>query len=204
MRLGFVVGLKERFSAEELLRYPEFIITNHGDNWNGLGWTLPVVAAAVIFLDLLLVFTMRSRWVPSILDDYTSPRSWCLQLAAWAFLITAMEVTLHLIIFQIGAQLDYGLPVGLLVVAGFSNLFPWLLTVLIWRAHLYSGPGGCYYSPWWFIVELGTAVGFLFTLGSGLWVGPVALGLDALLRSAELLPDGIGADEVFVGVLQEI
>jgi len=190
MRFGFVVGLKERFSAEELLRYPEFIITNHGDKWNGLGWTLPVVAAAVIFLDLLLVFTMRSRWVPSILDDCKSPRSWLLQIASWAFAITAVEVALHLLIFQVDAKLDHGLPLGLLLVAGFANAFPWGLTTLIWRAHLYRGPG-CYYSSWWFLLELGVAVGFLFTLGSGLWAGPTALGLDALVRATELLPEGL-------------
>lgn len=229
MRLGFVVGLKERLTAEvctatpapsvpaprqpnvacccaqELIRYPEFIITNHRD-WNGLGWTLPVVAAAVVFLDLMLWFTTRYRWVPSILDDYTSPRSWCLQISAWAFLITATEVALHLIVFQIGAKLDHSLFVGLIVIVGIANILWWLLVVAIWRAHLYPG-AGCYYSPLWFIVELATALSLCFLLGSGLWVGPAALALDAFLRSIELVPEGVGDrknNEAFVGVLQEI
>ena len=161
-----VVGKAERFSAEELLLFGSFIIANHGSKWNLMAWTLPVVAVLVVMADVVAALVSwclnEPRWVPSLVTGPHTLRAALLQLSAWSWLIAATEITLHLAIAQVGAEVDYALFVGLFVVVGIANLLPWMLTVVIWRSHIKDM--GCLSSPHWAPLEVASGVSFLFLL----------------------------------------
>ena len=87
-----VVGLEERFTAEQLLLFPSNILSSHGSEWTQLGWTLPVIAVLVPLIDIVsaLVLWCRGaeRWVaPSIVVGPHTPRAAILQLSAWAWCV---------------------------------------------------------------------------------------------------------------------
>tara|TARA_B100001173_G_scaffold187536_1_gene161770 strand:- start:356 stop:1933 length:1578 start_codon:yes stop_codon:yes gene_type:complete len=53
---GAVVGLGENFQWYELISFPSYILRNHGEAWNQLGWTYPVI------LPLVLLGFFGERW----------------------------------------------------------------------------------------------------------------------------------------------
>jgi hypothetical protein len=158
--------------------------------WNGAGWSLPLIAFLVPLLDLVWAATRwcvnESRWMPSIIEDPYSVRSWLLQLSAWSWIIAWFQVVAQLCIAQARAEFDYGFWVALLVVAGLNVVF-WMLTVYVWNAHLYEL--GCASSPAWAPVQVLCGIGSLFALGAGLYAGGALLILDGLVRLYELLPE---------------
>ena len=201
---GAVVGRDESFTFAELLNYPVYVLWNHGAQWTGLGYTLLIVAIAVPLLDLISAW-MRAetgRWVPSILYDSGSLRSYLLQLSAWAWLVASVEILVHLVLAQVGARFGPAFWVALIVMIGVANLLPWWLTVTIWRAHLRRND--CYASTWWAPLEILSGASFLLLLGGGFYVGPLALTLDGVFRLNECMPEERASQSEDRVSLQEI
>jgi hypothetical protein len=60
---GAVIGLGETFTFMELLEFPIYVIRNHGDTWNGMGWT--VFFSFIIWAPL---FVWSTRYVLKLLN----------------------------------------------------------------------------------------------------------------------------------------
>ena len=182
----------ESFTAQELLEFPLYLQKNHAE-WNGAGWTLPLIAVLVPLIDLLVatvawcVSDAERRWLPTIINDPRSARSWACQLAIWAWLVAGTEVVVHLLIAQADASFGQEFWIGLLVVGFAANGIPFLITRSIWIAHLYDR--GCWSSPWWSLAQVSLFTGWLFVLAGGLFVGPACMILDGLVRLTELVPE---------------
>ena len=201
-------GKLEEFTLDELLSFTLFILRNHGAQWTNLPWTLPLIAVFIPVIDLVAAVATwyaPRKWVPSIVNVPCTARSLLLQVASWAFLVAATEIFVHLVIAQVGAEFGYGFWVALLLIVGLANLVPWLLTVAIWRAHIYEQ--GCYSSPWWAVPECALGFGGLILVASGFLVGPVCLILDATVRITELVPKAareLPEDQRALGAVREL
>ena len=91
------------------------------------------------------------------------------------------------------------------VVIGVAQILPWLLTVHIWRAHVYEQ--GCGSSPYWAPAQCSLGCGLLFLLGSGFLAGPIYLILDSGARLFELIPSEPvrrNEDELALSALQDL
>ena len=200
---GAVVGAGESFTAEELISFPIYILRNHGSAWSQMAYTLPIIAATVILLDLAVaVWYYRGGkervWVPSAVQDPSSLRSWLLQGALWAFAISALEMLTHLIVAQAQAHaIGFGWWTGLLIVILFAHGVPIVVVLIAWRAHL-DADMGCTGSAWWAPTQLGLSISWFFVLGAGLYLGPALLAIDSLVRGLE----GFRPDEP-VGTAEE-
>ena len=188
----------QEFTAEELVLFPSFILALHGDQWNELGWSKFVVAAAVILLDLLsgASYTLggKERPVPTILQHTDDPRAFLLQGAAWSFAWSGTELILHLVVAQIGAKFDAAFWIGLVLVVGIGHGGFYALTVAVWRARVRNK--GCEASPWWSPVQVAVGVSGYFAFGAGFYAGPSLLALDGIVRFTELIRDpDVGASE---------
>lgn len=165
-----VLGLAEEFTGEELILFTSFILALHGDAWSNLGWTVYVVAAVVVLLDLVrgaaTLIRGREPFLPTVVNHFTDLRSILLQIAAWSFAVAATEIGLHLLIAQIGAEFTYAFWLGLILMLLIGQLGPYALTIAIWRAHLDRKPN-CSASPWWVPLQMASAVSFYFLFGSG-------------------------------------
>lgn len=162
-----VIGLGERFTAEELFLFPLYILRNHGAVWNDLAFTYWLWLGA-----FLATFAL----VPPTL---TSLRDVCYGLAAVGFLAAAAEEATHLLYAQVGHPIGYGLWVGLFAVIGVGQGAGLLMTMAAWKGR------GCCAHPAWAPVEVLSAVSLFFLFGSGFFLGPAALGLAGLLRWRE-------------------
>ena len=61
---GAVVGLGESFAWHELLSFPSYILRNHGEAWNQLGWTYPII------LPLVLLGSFGERWARRLFGEW--------------------------------------------------------------------------------------------------------------------------------------
>ena len=205
---GAVLGKAEVFSNSDILSFPIFIVATHGNAWTGLPWTLPLIAFLVPLLDLLrgaLVWyrgAEEEMWVPSILFQRGSPRAWCLQLAAWSFLVAACEMAVHTAVAQAQSALSYAIVIAAFIIT-LCQLGPWLLTIVIWNA-MRDGDT-CTASAWWAPLEIAAGSSFLWLFGAGFYSGPTFLVLSGLLHLVELLPPAriaAAADEEMEVALQ--
>ena len=159
-------------------------------SWSGYGWTKFVLAAVIVVADLLsglaALYAGRERFVPSVVNHLSDPRSILLQLAAWGFGLGAAEVGTHLLIAQIGAEFGGEFFMGLILVLIIGQLGPYALTIAVWRAHLNPEPS-CSASPYWAPLELAAGTSFYFLFGAGLIVGPSALAADSIARMVQAL-----------------
>lgn len=139
---------------------------NH-DEWSGLGWTLPLLAVLIPIIDLLAAaatwYSPRTL-IPSIVNGPCNARAVVLQTASWAFLVSAAEITVHLVVAQAEAEFDSAFWVALLLIIGLANLVPYVLTIAIWRAWIFYQ--GCLSSPYWALPECALGCGLLFFLGT--------------------------------------
>lgn len=126
------------------------------------------------------------KWVPSIVYGPCTARVVVLQVGAWAYLVAACEIFVHLLIAQADAAFGYEFWVALLVVIGIANLVPWLVVVLIWRAAI--DDLGCLSSHWWALPQCALGFAKLLVLGGGFYLGPAAVIVDSFLRMVELVP----------------
>lgn len=156
---GAVVGLGESFTARELFEFPLYILRNHGDVWNELGYTYWVWLSFTIVAVLVAV------------KPYTA-RDLLLALATVGFVSAGLEEFTHLCYAQTGAPLGYGFWVGLILVIGVAQGAGLLVIWGVRRTHRLV----------WIPLELSGAVGLLFLLGSGFYLGPITLMLASLAR----------------------
>jgi hypothetical protein len=210
---GAVIGLAESFTFWELLSFPIFVLRNHGDTWNMMGWTVWI---SFIFLAPLTMYGIRmlwkscgrqvvdldytvtfKGWMPHVVVTFTA-REALYELALVGFTATIWEELIHLLYAQIGAPVNYGLYVGLFGVIGFANALPIFQVISSWEALKYKAdPKGskflcwtdylvCSGSPWWAPIEILTGFSYLFLFGAGFYLGPAAIMLAGILRLGEL------------------
>lgn len=187
---GAVIGIREAFTAEELISFPLYVLRNHGDTWNGLGWTWWVVLPGTLLgiwtgRYLVSLWSGRKFLNPFDRQMIYEPRAWLCEFAIVSFLAVMLEMTVHLIYAQAHAAHDGAFWLGLLVVAGLSNGVPALTQSLIFRGLYHRDEGGALASSRWWPLELVLGVSWLFLFGAGFYIGPALVVLDALLRAYE-------------------
>jgi hypothetical protein len=167
---GAVVGLGEAFTGEELLSFPVYVLRNHGRSWNEMSWSwffclglalVPLAAATSLE-------TTRSLDVRAVL----------LASAAVGFFASALEILFHTLYAQSGVELGYGVVVAV-AIAVVANVAPaaavaCLLAVDRHMSSLLEWAAG--------VAEFLVACALLFLFGSGLYVGPLFMGLAGLCR----------------------
>lgn len=201
---GAVIGLGETFTFMELLEFPIYVLRNHGDTWNGMGWTVffSFIIWAPLFVwstryvlkllnvpvvELNLYFTIEGWRV--YIDGRWAVRELLYELAILAFAGTMIEEFTHLMYAQWGAPVNYGLWVGLFAVIGFANGLPLFQVVTAWAAMKYKpGDGflGCSSSPWWAPFEILFGFSYLLIFGAGFYLGPAAIMVAGIVRLGEL------------------
>lgn len=185
---GAVVGIKESFTFSELISFPTYILLNHNEKWNEMGWTVWVVFP-LIFLDWMIFKWSLRKSGFKVVSPLTVPkgkkmRARLYDLAIVCFLAAGVEEFVHLCVAQADAEFGYQFFVALLGVILFANGFPILITMLSYQS-LYF-PKSCSASYWWTPVELLAAFSYLLLLGSGFYAGPAFVFCAGLVRTAEL------------------
>ena len=77
---GAVIGREERFTPEELISFPIFVLKNHGEDWNDKWWTILIVIFSVIFLVYLSAwacYRCRVSWRDTNADGTRMTRIDC-------------------------------------------------------------------------------------------------------------------------------
>ncbi len=194
---GAVIGLGETFTLEELLSFPIFVLNNHGQTWNELPWTYYLILA------LTPVLTFADRWgmqrlgygawtPPSIWDrgmgdPRVEPRAWLLQLSAWGFIAKGLEELVHLVYAQTTSHWNYAFWVGLFGVILIANGGPLALVYTIWSHSIYHrNDRWVTSSPYWWPLELASALSFFTLFGAGFYIGPAFMAVDAFVRMGEM------------------
>lgn len=195
-----VIGKAEVFSPLQWISFPTYILRNHGDAWNQLGWTYPVVLPAVLLLFWLgrwLVEKGRGQdFKMSVFnpDMVLLPRAWCSELAIVAFLAAGVEEFIHLTYALAGAPINwFGGGVGYVVVIFLANGIPIWVQVWIWRKTILAKNNASrderemegFAKPQYWPFQLGLGVAWLFLLGAGFYVGPALVIIDSLFRGVE-------------------
>ena len=193
IRWGAVVGLGESFTFTELLSFPLFVLRNHGDQWNNLGWTYWLILVLATPVWWLLRSSVRAcfgwKWL-SPFDErmYREPRAWLYEFALVAFGAAAAEMLVHLIYAQARASWGYQFWVSLFGVVLFANGFPVAITMVTWWGLYHRADRWCIAAWWWAPVELASAFSYLFLFGAGFYVGPLLVFVAGCIR---LLDDGL-------------
>jgi hypothetical protein len=193
-----VIGLAEKFTFVELLEFPVYILKNHGQTWNNLGYTYWIW----LFIGAPVLLTMSRACINTHLYIYSFKsckfefcnfREVFYEIALIGFISAACELLTHLIFAQIGLKVQWGFYVGLFVVALLPNILGIIFVITVWRTIYKSDT--CLSNPYWAPFEVLTGFSFLFLFGSGLYVGPAAIVFAGLLRFRELCPSKNTATE---------
>ena len=195
-----VVGKAEVFTLTQWISFPTFILRNHGDAWNQLGWTYAIVLPTVLLLFWSTRWLIeRARGQGFALnvfhpDMVLLPRAWCSELAIVAFFAAGVEEFVHLTYALAGAPVSwFGGAFGYLGVIFFANGLPILVQFWIWRTTIHAkneelrneNEMSRWAKPLFWPFQLALGVGWLFFLGAGFYVGPAFVLIDALLRGVE-------------------
>jgi hypothetical protein len=126
---GAVIGLAESFTFTELLEFPVYVLRNHGETWNDLGWTYWVVlfvgAPVYLFLGREMYKACCGCYMPSVYFAYEpNLRDLLYEIAMVGFTAAALEMLIHLIYVQVGNPIGWGFWVGLFVVIMLCNGLP--------------------------------------------------------------------------------
>jgi len=194
-----VIGLGETFTLQELLSFPIYVLRNHGDTWNQLGFTYWVILP----LTLPLWWFVRARarsWLgwkflsPFDAEMINEPRAWLYDLSIVAFLAAGLEMFVHLVCAQTNAALGYQLWLGLFVI-GFATFAPIIGEMIIWYSSMYKKRDNWVASWWlWCIPEMANALGLFLLFGSGFFIGPTLAFLAGFVRFVE---DGLNLKGIF-------
>lgn len=186
---GPVIGLGESFTFVELLSFPLFILWNHGEVWNGYGWTwwLWLFVGAPLIINAVREL-LRCRGV-RVLDPWPwthrlNLREPFYELALVGFTAAAFEELTHLVYAQVGAPMGYGFWVGLFGVILFAQGVPIVFVCVVWTG--LRNPTWCIANPWWAPLEIVTGFSLFFLLGAGFFLGPSAIVLAGGIRLGEL------------------
>ena len=185
---GAVIGLAESFTFAELVSFPIFVLKNHGDSWNELGWTVYVTG----------LFTWLGWWLgrwlamrlfgmkllsPFDAEMVDRPRAWLYDVALISFGWAALEMFVHPCYAQSMAHFGHEFWVGFVGVILIGNGVPAIITAVTWWGVYH--PNWIITSPVWIPLELASAFSYLFFFGAGFFVGPAAVFLAALVRIYE-------------------
>ena len=203
-----VVGLGERFTFLELLEFPIYILRNHGDTWNNLGWTVWINFIFVAPLTLWLVRVLLKRLGVPVLElavDWTiidgrprltasvALREVWYELALLGFVGTMWEELVHLVYAQSFVPVGPMLFVGIIGVIIIPNGWGITQVLLAWASMKTSkaplcGEGcmRCSKASWWAPVEIASGFSMLFIFGAGFYLGPAAVMLASMTRLFEL------------------
>lgn len=206
---GPVIGLDEPLIPEELLRFPIYIIRNHGSAWSDLPWTLPlccIIAFVVVVGWQLCNVAASAKRRPVIISlREVGVREYLYVAAMFFFAVAALEETVHVIYAQSHVPVAKELGIALLIII-VSQCLPLAITWLLWQSMieyrcrdssapktclsvLNNGGGGCWPGlghDCFFFLEAGFAAGLLFLLGSGFLAGPALIGIASLVRGLQL------------------
>ena len=200
----------DRFTFTELISFPNFVVLNHGDTWNGMGYTVwinfIILAPVVIFVVRTLldqldvpVLSLDLKWGVkkgrvTISGDFTL-REVFYEIAILSFVGTMLEEFWHLMY----AQFQPGVPVGPMLFVGLFGVIiipnGWGITqtVLAWASMKNSkdplcGAGcmRCSKYTWWAPIEILSGFSMLFLFGAGFYLGPAAVMAAGFVRLLEL------------------
>lgn len=138
---GAVVGLGERFTAQELVEFPVYILNNHGPAWNEMEWTwwLSLFVLAPLVFELLrrggaccgggkkshslLLFRLRDEPPHKALHASHSflALEWLYAVAAVGYIAAILEQSIHLFYSQSYVPLGHEFAVGLFLVVLLPN-----------------------------------------------------------------------------------
>lgn len=187
-----VIGLSEKFTPLELLEFPIYILNNHGETWNGMGYTFWIwlfLGAPIILIiireiiryagvDVLNVYPWRNKKI-----DIREP---FYEIALIGFIAAACEEITHLIYAQSRVPISFAFFIGLFIVIFLAQGLGLIFTLIVWRALHHRKDNWCGASPYWAPFEIFTGVGFLFIFGSGFFVGPTCIMIAGIIRLREL------------------
>ena len=206
----------ERFTAEELVSFPLYVLRNHGDAWNELAWTwwatlfafAPLLIAVgrssqkALGFEVLELITIRDGKLHVFFDSYREP---LYEIGIWTFTATGLEMFIHACVAVQGVN-DAGGFLAAVLIAWIPNGLGILFCVNNWTAIRYRGmidtwpPPQQFKSlrncsrgwwrtsanPWWAPIEIATGVSFLFLFGAGSFAGPASIILAGMVRLREL------------------
>ncbi len=192
-------GAGESFTPMELASFGSYILMNHGEQWNGMAWTIVVSAGAAAFAIAFLKalrFAFRADFSIAgrvqVLDTTGvvrwafAPRELCYEVAVFFFVTTVLEVGIHWVYAATRDNVDVdGFGVGGTwgIVVAFANLFPLFITLRAWNSMYNENRRALFVNAnVWAPVEVLTGFLFLFGFGSGLFFGPLALLVAGVLR----------------------
>lgn len=198
---GAVIGKDERFTAAELASFGFYQIANHGSEWTDAGFTLflnLVLAIALIATTKLVAFhgyggdaMARALVLDSsgVVRYACNFREVCYDAAIHAYTLSLLELLTHFTfcISVEGLEMSaFSFWVFWTVIFGVCNVLPLILILVIWGFMYVQDKRGCFVrADIWAPIELLLAVLFLYSLGSGLFFGPLVWGVGALARLRE-------------------
>jgi len=179
---GAVIGLEEKFTFKQLLEFPIYILKNHGDTWNQLGYTywlwVTIGSPIMVFIFIRVVIVRRYKLTYSI-------REALYIIALIGFVSAGFEELTHLLYVQVGKSVKWGFWVGLFVVILFSQGIGFLLTLLSWLSFLNKDKKWKISHPCWAPFESLAGFSLMFLFGSGFFLGPGCLMLAGIIRLKE-------------------
>lgn len=197
-----VLGRGETFTPRELASFGLFIAMNHGSSWAELGWTLWVNALVAVLLVAgakRFAFGLENEDSPiaraRVMDSSGvvrwayDPKEILLDVSVHFYVLALLEIITH---FCISAGVP-GLTFEAFEVLGFwvgvvliGNVLPLAVVLLIWSYALADDRNsGLVRADVWAPVHIFVFALFVFTLGSGLFFGPVAALLAGVVRLRE-------------------
>jgi hypothetical protein len=197
---GAVIGLAESFTFLELLEFPIYILRNHGDSWNQLGytyWILLFLVAPLFLVTGRAFYKMCCGcYIPSIYDyEVTSVREFLYELSFIGFIAATLEMLVHLVYVQVGNPVGWGFWVGLVIIIFPAALAETFLYVVWYGLRRPDTCGGCLASPYWAPLEIVTGFTFLLLFGSGFYVGPAAIMIAGIIRLKECKKESLPATQ---------
>lgn len=188
---GAVIGLAESFTFLELLQFPVYILRNHGDTWNELGYTywlwLFVGAPLLLCAGRTLYHTCCGCYMPSVYDGEVSrPRELFYEIAFIGFIAAALEMLTHLVYVQVGHPVEGAFWVGLTIIIVPAALAETFLYATWYGLRKPTACKGWLSSPYWGPIEIVTGFSFLLIFGAGFYVGPAAIMLAGMVRLTEM------------------
>lgn len=187
-----VVGKAEKFNFKELIEFPLYILSNHGDTWNDLGLTVWISELLGAPLTINVLREMLRRCKVDVLDVFPKEgrvveiREYFYELALIGFSGAGIEELIHVIYSQSKVPIDYELAIAILVVILIAQGLGILLTVVAWQSMYHRKSKWCTSNPLWAPVEIASGFSMLFLFGSGFFLGPISIMLSGIFRLREL------------------
>jgi hypothetical protein len=195
IRWSAVMGRLEQFTTQELVEFPIYVLSNHGDAWNELEYTYwiwlgigaPLIILAldrvVLFFGGKALFWRRTQTARSVSYFF----------ALVGFVAAALEQFTHLLYVQAGNAVGVEFWVALFLVILLAQGGGALFTIVLWKS-MYDADVW-YKTDFWGPFEILTALSLLFLLGSGFYIGPVFLVFGGSVRTLRLLTAGTRSNE---------